>query len=97
MFYVSDYDIFVEPVRTVLIILQVLLSIGAIIISVASLYYIKKYNPKIKRSYLFGIPLFFLLFGIMRGIFIYHDFYALDILGRPLYILANIFLSLAFI
>ena len=97
MLYVSDYDIFVEPVRSVLIILQLMLSIGAIILSFASLFYIKKYNPKSKRSYLFGLPLFFFLFGIMRGIFVYHDFYALDILGRPLYILANTLLSLAFI
>ena len=96
MLYVSDYDIFVEPVRSVLIILQLMLSIGALILSFASLFYIKKYNPKSKRSYLFGLPLFFFLFGIMRGIFVYH-FYALDILERPLYILANILLSLAFI
>ena len=97
MLYVSDYDIIVEPIRSVIIFLQLILSIGAILISLASLHYIKKNNPKINRSFLFGLPLFFLLFGIMRGILIYHDFYALDILDRPLYILSITFLALAFI
>ncbi|MFX1274910.1 MAG: hypothetical protein ACFFBP_13325 [Promethearchaeota archaeon] len=97
MLYISDYDIFVAPLRSMIITLQLIVSISSIFIAFISGYYIKKKNPNIKRSYLFGIPVFFLFFGIMRCILIFHDFYASDDISMPLYLIANIFLIMAFI
>ena len=69
MLYVSDYNVIIEPLRSIIIILQLMVSIGAIFISFTSKYYIKKMNPDIKRSYLFGIPLFFLMYGMIKSMF----------------------------
>ncbi len=97
MLYISDYDIFIEPFRSLIIVLQIIVSLSSIGIAIISNYYIKKMNPNINRSYLFGIPIFFLFFGIMRLFLIYHDFYAIDEFGTIFYLIAYIFLIMAFI
>jgi len=97
MLYISDYDIIVEPLRSAIIILQIIVSISSICIAIISNYYIKKLNPNINKSYLFGIPMFFLFFGMMRFFLIYHDFYALDEMSHYFYLIGYMFLILAFI
>ena len=97
MLLVSDYDIITEPIRSIIIFLQLMLTIGCICICFLSYRTIKKKDPNIKKSYFFGIPFFFLLVGISRLILLYHDYSASDNLDSQLIFIANGIFLIGFI
>ena len=57
----------------------------------------KKRDPNIRKSYLFGFPLFSILIGLQRAILIYHDYYAPDNQDMVLILIANSMILSAFI
>lgn len=89
MLFVSDFDVIPEPTRTIIMMLQLILGIGCIIIGFLCLISMKKKNLSISKAYFFGIPLFFMLVGIARLIFVYHDFFAPDSLDILLWAIAQ--------
>ncbi len=89
MLFVSDYDVITEPIRSLIITLQIIYVIGCILICLLILFAFKKRDPNIKKSYLLGLPLFALLLGLQRSFLIYHDYYASDNLDTPLIFFAN--------
>ncbi len=97
MLFVSDYDVIPEPARTAIILMQVAVAVVSVIIGVLIYFSIKKKDPNRSRSYFFGIPLFFILVGIARTVFVYHDFFAPDLIDIPLWLVANIIVLSGFI
>jgi len=97
MLFVSDYDVIVEPARTIIILLNIMFVVGCVMLSIMTILLFKKKNPNMKKSYFFGIPLFLLLIGISRGILLYHDFYASDDADLLLWATANLIIIAGFI
>ncbi len=97
MLFVSDYDVIPEPLRTYIIVMQLLVAIVSFLIGLIVLFVLKRKDPNMKKSFFFGIPLFFILVAIARGIFVYHDFYAPDSMDIPLWVMANMIVLVGFI
>lgn len=90
MLLVSDFDILTEPVRSIIILLQLALAIGCIIIGIIAIISSKNSEMSMSKSYLLGIATFFILIGGSRMILVHHDYYAADDLDLILWKIANI-------
>jgi len=64
-----------------IVIFQIIWAIGCFLLGIFGIYYRKKAEMKSKKNYYFGLGLIFILLGISRIIFFYHDFIAPEYLG----------------
>lgn len=90
MIHISAYD-YSEPIRSLMMISQVITGIGLFAIAlVAFIYWQRSYfDQKSSEFYIIGIAIFFTLMGIYRFLFFYHDFFAPDIWGTFLWKIGN--------
>lgn len=89
MLFVSEYDIIVEPYRSIIIILTLILVIGAFLIGVYTMLSSRKSEAKLSKSYFLGIGMFSILFGVGRLIYLIHDYFAPDALDIILWKIAT--------
>jgi len=90
LLYVTGYD-FPEPIRTIMMITQIITGIWLFIIVIATYSYYKKYPAysEISTNYIIGILIVFIILTFYRFLFFYHDFFAPDDLDTILSKIAN--------
>lgn len=96
MLFVSAFDIITEPTRTIIMVSNFIFAIGCIILGLIALIYLKKPEKQVSKNYFIGLMIFFIIMGVARSIFIYHDFYAADDLDFLLWKIANIIVLVGF-
>ena len=89
MFFVEAYTSLPEPAKTLIFIFQIIWGIGCFILGILAMYYMKKTEMKSRKNYYLGLSMIFLLVGISRIIFTYHDFIAPEELDIPLWKVAS--------
>ncbi len=90
MLLVEAYTSLPEPARTLIFIFQITWGIGCFILGILAMYYRKNTELKSRKNYYFGISMIFLMVGLSRVIFTYHDFMAPEELDIPLWKIASI-------
>ena len=78
MIFTSDYDIIVEPWRSIIVILKIIMVIGALLIGLFTILASRKSEAKLSKYYFLGIAMFSILFGVGRLIYVIHDYYMPD-------------------
>ena len=71
-----DYAIIPQPALGFIIVFQIILGIGCFILGISSIFYMKKTELKSRKNYYLGLSMIFILLGISRLVFLYHDFIA---------------------
>jgi hypothetical protein len=91
-----DYAIIPQPALGFIMVFQIVLGIGCFILGITSIFYMKKAEMKSRKNYYFGLLMIFLLIGISRIVFFYHDFIAPIELDIILWKIASIIMLLGF-
>ncbi|MGQ4873653.1 MAG: hypothetical protein ACP6IY_06200 [Promethearchaeia archaeon] len=73
----------------IIMVANICVAIGCFIIGIIAAINVIKSESKLSKNYLIGISCFFILTGISRLIFFYHDFFAPDSLDILLWKIAN--------
>ena len=94
MLFTSEYDIILEPARSMIIYLSIAMIIGAYLISLYVLLASRNPEKSLSSRYFLGIAIFSGLFGTGRLIYLIHDYFAPDSLDLILWKIAT---SIAFI
>ena len=83
MLFSSDYDGIVDPIRSLIVYLTIAMVIGAYLIGIYVLAASRNPEKNLSSKYFIGIGSFSILFGTGRLIFMIHDYFVPDYIGRP--------------
>jgi hypothetical protein len=81
MLLTSEYDIIVDPARSMIIYLTIAMVIGAYLIGLYVLLASRNPEKSLSSKYFIGLAIFAILFGTGRLIYMIHDYFSPDIIG----------------
>jgi hypothetical protein len=89
MLFTSEYDIIVEPARSIIVYLSIAMVIGAFLVGLYVLLASRNEEKSLSSKYFIGIAIFSILFGTARLIYLIHDYFAPDSLDLILWKVAT--------
>jgi len=96
LLFVSAFDVIPEPTRSIIMVLNIVLAIGCLLLGFSAILFLKKSESAVNKNFYVGLSIVFILVGIARVIFIYHDFFATDEYDILLWKIANFVVLIGF-